>query len=39
MESMRTTQKRNQGDEDKDVENPPKPKNKKEWWGHSGIPT
>ena len=40
MESMRTTQKRNQGDEDKDVENAPKPKkNKKEWWGHSGIPT
>ena len=26
MESMRTTQKRNQGDEDKDVENAPKPK-------------
>lgn len=40
MESMRTTQKRNQGDEDKDVENAPKPKkNKKEWWGDSGIPT
>ena len=40
MESMHTTQKRNQGDEDKDVENAPKPKkNKKEWWGHSGIPT
>ena len=38
MESMRTTQKRNQGDEDKDVENAPKPKNKKEWWGHSGLP-
>ncbi|XP_029209096.1 uncharacterized protein LOC114972841 [Acropora millepora] len=36
MESMRTTQKSNQGDEDKDVENAPKPKktkNKKEWWG------
>ena len=26
MESMRTRQKRNQGDEDKDVENAPKPK-------------
>ena len=39
MESMRTTQKRNQGDEDKDVEIAPKPKDKKEWWGHSGIPT
>ena len=30
MESMRTTQKRNQGDEDKDVENAPKPKKKQE---------
>ena len=28
MESMRTTQKRNQGDEDKDLENAPKPKKK-----------
>ena len=39
MESMRTTEKRNQGDEDKDLENASEPKNKKEWWGHSGIPT
>ena len=39
VESMRTTQKRNEGDEDKDVEIAPKPKDKKEWWGHSGIPT
>lgn len=40
MESMRSTQKRKQGDEDKDVDREcTQAKNHKKWWGHSGIPT